>query len=603
MNRKIRAPRAAFARRGWLAAGVMMAAIATLAPSATAQTTLIRVAQTTLDGNARGDVEFASNVVGVIKPWRTTRTAQDFYAYANRRFNGPVPLTFGRIHLFFVDASDGLAVGCVYDKPDGPDGGSAQMKRWIRPRSAHLINLSGIDRESNWCSNSFTRSGSDNLDWIFVRQAWPASETDGWMHVLNSATWTSVQTALTESPRQFCTGYGDFCADRALYTGLDSVAAISADESVVPLRLGQERVQFTPVAACAVVAWPSQQSACAGGTATFGVRPNATGTATFAWFHGGSPLTPSARVSITTSADGLESRVAISGLSAADAGTYTCTVTSSCGTTTTGPISLAVTSGAPTTTNPVGDMIPCGTGTTLGVTASGNGPFRYQWLKAGAPVHDITGHIDGSETAVLAISDAQPEQSGTYSCVVSNACGSVTSGSAVVEVVGTRPTIGRQPEAATACFRGSASFAVTVATGAPVTYQWQGLLGGNWVDLVNGAFGPGGAVVGATSPTLVLNGLYPAVATSYRVFISNGCGCVVSNAVALTMCLADLDNGSGTGTCDGGVTIEDLLYYTEQYALGTARADVDDGAASGTPDGGVTIDDLLYFLQRYEAGC
>ena len=32
-------------------------------------------------------------------------------------------------------------------------------------------------------------------------------------------------------------------------------------------------------------------------------------------------------------------------------------------------------------------------------------------------------------------------------------------------------------------------------------------------------------------------------------------------------------------------------------------ADLDDGSGTGTPDGGVTIDDLLYYLQRFEAGC
>jgi len=32
-------------------------------------------------------------------------------------------------------------------------------------------------------------------------------------------------------------------------------------------------------------------------------------------------------------------------------------------------------------------------------------------------------------------------------------------------------------------------------------------------------------------------------------------------------------------------------------------ADVDDGSGTNTPDGGVTIDDLLYFLARFEAGC
>jgi pimeloyl-ACP methyl ester carboxylesterase len=68
-------------------------------------------------------------------------------------------------------------------------------------------------------------------------------------------------------------------------------------------------------------------------------------------------------------------------------------------------------------------------------------------------------------------------------------------------------------------------------------------------------------------------------------------------------CLADVDDGSLTGHHDGGVTIDDLLYYITIYADGVARADIDDGSSTGTPDGGVTIEDLLYFLLRYEAGC
>lgn len=32
-------------------------------------------------------------------------------------------------------------------------------------------------------------------------------------------------------------------------------------------------------------------------------------------------------------------------------------------------------------------------------------------------------------------------------------------------------------------------------------------------------------------------------------------------------------------------------------------ADVDDGSGTGTGDGAVTLDDLLYFLQRFEEGC
>ncbi len=68
-------------------------------------------------------------------------------------------------------------------------------------------------------------------------------------------------------------------------------------------------------------------------------------------------------------------------------------------------------------------------------------------------------------------------------------------------------------------------------------------------------------------------------------------------------CIADVDDGSTSGTPDGGVTIDDLLFYILMFNLGAARADIDDGSATGTPDAGVTIDDLLYFLARFNIGC
>lgn len=68
-------------------------------------------------------------------------------------------------------------------------------------------------------------------------------------------------------------------------------------------------------------------------------------------------------------------------------------------------------------------------------------------------------------------------------------------------------------------------------------------------------------------------------------------------------CPADLDDGSGTGTPDGGVTIEDLLYFIAEFGEGGINADLDDGSGTGTPDEGVTIDDLLYFLDRFSGGC
>jgi hypothetical protein len=68
-------------------------------------------------------------------------------------------------------------------------------------------------------------------------------------------------------------------------------------------------------------------------------------------------------------------------------------------------------------------------------------------------------------------------------------------------------------------------------------------------------------------------------------------------------CPADLDDGSGSGTKDGGVDVNDLLFFLAQFESGAAPADLDNGTGTGTPDGGVDINDLLFFLVHFEAGC
>lgn len=83
----------------------------------------------------------------------------------------------------------------------------------------------------------------------------------------------------------------------------------------------------------------------------------------------------------------------------------------------------------------------------------------------------------------------------------------------------------------------------------------------------------------------------------------NGQSCAWHISGLRLACLADIDDGSGSGSPDGSTTIDDLLYYLLLYAEGSSRADVDDGSGSATLDGGVSIEDLLYFLARYEQGC
>ncbi len=80
-------------------------------------------------------------------------------------------------------------------------------------------------------------------------------------------------------------------------------------------------------------------------------------------------------------------------------------------------------------------------------------------------------------------------------------------------------------------------------------------------------------------------------------------GFVLSLAGGTTPCGADVDDGSGNGTHDGAVTIDDLLFFLAHFEAGDALADLDDGSGAGVHDGAVTIDDLLFFLGHYETGC
>lgn len=78
----------------------------------------------------------------------------------------------------------------------------------------------------------------------------------------------------------------------------------------------------------------------------------------------------------------------------------------------------------------------------------------------------------------------------------------------------------------------------------------------------------------------------------------------VFKLVPYVPCVADLDDGSGAGTRDDGVDINDLIFFLRGFEAGDVRVDVDDnGAEPAQPDGGVDINDLVYFLRHLEQGC
>ena len=83
-------------------------------------------------------------------------------------------------------------------------------------------------------------------------------------------------------------------------------------------------------------------------------------------------------------------------------------------------------------TNPVSQTVTAGVSATFNVTATGIPSPNYQWLENGAT-------ITGATSASLTISNAHCPDAGTYSVIVSNVAGSVTSSNATLTVIGSAP--------------------------------------------------------------------------------------------------------------------------------------------------------------------
>lgn len=150
------------------------------------------------------------------------------------------------------------------------------------------------------------------------------------------------------------------------------------------------------------------------------------------------------------------------------------------------------------------------------------------------------------------------------------------------------------------CANNTITIGADIADGYSVsTYAWRR----NGVPVVDGPTGSGSVVSGAHTRAMTISNVGFADNGDYDLAVTSACGNVASSATTLRVCVADMDSGNGTGGCDGGVTIDDLLYFLDIFGQGNIHADIDDGSGTGTRDGGVTIDDLLFFLQHFSDGC
>lgn len=290
----------------------------------------------------------------------------------------------------------------------------------------------------------------------------------------------------------------------------------------------------------------------------------------------------------------------IASVTGADAGTYDCVATTPCGSVTSNP-AVVVVPAAPIITMQPTDQAYCGGTSTVQfcVQASGSA-LGFQWYRRCGSSVTLLGAASSTSCSPVFVPAPGDESCEFYCEVFSGTCRPGAFSNIVRVTSGTLPTITQQPLGPLFSRANCAPFSVSVgATGSgPLSYQW--FINGTPVDC---AANPSACTNRITVPRLQLTpGSY-----QFRCRVSNACGigsAVQSNILTIpVVCVADFDDGTSSGLPDGGVTIDDLLYYLDIFEEGILPADVDGGASDCQRDGGVTIDDLLYFLQRFEAGC
>ncbi len=148
----------------------------------------------------------------------------------------------------------------------------------------------------------------------------------------------------------------------------------------------------------------------------------------------------------------------------------------------------------------------------LNVSASGNEPILYQWLKDGSQIAGATG--DSYIIPAASVADV-----GSYQVRVSNACGSVDSRPAVL-VINSKPLAEIEPFYGIACAGSEVVLNATASGTEPLTYQWRK----NGVD-----------IAGANTNRYLISDLQQADGGDYTLSVSNICGVAESGPVHIAV--------------------------------------------------------------------
>jgi len=274
---------------------------------------------------------------------------------------------------------------------------------------------------------------------------------------------------------------------------------------------------------------PADQTVCAGTTANFSTTASGPGPFTFVWKQGATILNNGdlgGRVTITSG--GGASTLSISNVQTSDAGTYTVEATGACST---AMQSATLTVNAATTATTPADQTVCqGAMANFSTTASGTGPFTYQWKLDGTNIAGATNSSVAIDTTTVSVGGH------TVEVVVGGTCGSVAKSASLTVQASTAATT---PAAQTVCQGAMANFSTTASGTGPFTYQWK-------LDGAN--------IAGATSSSVAIDTTSLSVGGhTVDVVVGGTCGSVTKSASLTVQANTSATTPTNQTVCQGAL--------------------------------------------------
>ncbi len=300
-------------------------------------------------------------------------------------------------------------------------------------------------------------------------------------------------------------------ATNSSYTVFNAQAANIGNYSVVVSNLGASVTSSNAVLSMAIppniLGQPTNLPATVGGSAQFAVSAAGAFPLSFQWQFNGNNLADNGHFL------GSQTNVLnISNVQMTDAGNYQVIVTNSYGSITSSVAVLSVYLAPAIANQPQSQAVLVGSNANFSVGASGTAPLFYQWQFNGTNIALATG-------SSYTVSNAQTNNQGNYSVVVTNAVGAVASSNALL-TVDAPPAITNQPQNVTVVQGHGGIFTVGAAGTAPLSYQW--MYGGT-------------NITGATNQNYGFFSTQTNEAGGYWVIVSNNYGSATSTVATLTV--------------------------------------------------------------------